>query len=575
MRKIVISLCAVFTLTACTEILRKPTFQLNDIENAQEDVAYEVTGFEATPQIVSRANSAPFVLYVNVGGNGDAAVQRVPEKALFSGRKPRANQRPKYRIGVGDTIEVLQTGHGKSTQGIATREVLRNAYLVNEKGAISLIEGQSVMVAGLTIADATQAVNAALGAAPAPTRTARVPRDFPTTPPPTYLLGVGDIIRVSQLVETTNEEGRLVQTIRNSSNTVASNGLVSILLAGDIEAAGMSLSQVRDQVVQAATRNAGSLDTVVEIATYASQSALVPGALGTRVIPITDQPTTYATLIAQLNPPFAGGRDYRVDLERNGEVYQMNASTLVSTPSHTKHYVFNGDRVTISEITQTSKAQLTVTNFGARTLTYLRINDAGEAPVHQGREVPFDLRGTDLRQFLVKQGIDVTQNEDLLVRLNRGSRTYNLSAQSVVLNSPNLRYWLAPDDNIVVENIAYVGNSAILVGELGNPRQLPVDKYRRTTLTNALFDGEAFSDEDADFKHIYVLRGEGLKYAAYHFDISQVLNLSLAERFELRPGDIVFVRTRPLTRYARALSLALGVSEGTRRAVRSAADLVK
>lgn len=575
MRKIVISFCAVFTLTACTEILRKPNFQLDDIENAYEDVAYEVTGFEATPQIVSRANSAPFVLYVNVGGKGDAPVQRVPEKALFSGRKPRANQRPKYTIGVGDTIEVLQTGHGKNAQGIATREVLRNAYTVNEKGMISLIEGRSVMVAGMTIADATQAVNAALNAVPAPSRTARIPRDFPTTPPPPYTLGVGDIIRVSQFVETTNEEGRLVHTIQNSRNTVASSGFVSILLAGDIEAVGMSLSQVRDQVLQAATRNAGSLDTVVEIENYASQSAVVTGDLGTRIIPITDRPTTYASLIAQLNPSFAGGRDYRVNLERNGEVYQMKASTLVSTPSHKKHYVFNGDRATIREITPTSKAQLTVTNFGARTLTYLRINDASEAPVHQGSEVPFDLRGTDLRQFLVKQGIDVTQNEDLLIRLNRGNRTYNLSAQSVVLNSPNLRYWLAPGDNIIVENIAYVGSSAILVGELGNPRQLPVDKYRRTTLTQALFDGEAFSDEDADFKNIYVLRGEGLKYEAYHFDISQVLNLSLAERFELRPGDIVFVRTRPFTRYARALSLALGGLDGNQRVVRNVAGLVK
>lgn len=551
------ALCVMSLLAGCSEVLRQPHFNLDTVENPDAEITYDVTGYDVTPAVVARANTSPFVRYVNVGGNGTAPVRRVPESQLFSGAKPPANKRPDYVIGVGDTVAVSRTGYTVNANGVQTRQVANNTYLVSEKGAIDLLEGRSVVVEGLTIADARSAVQAALRTTVSTEETGFSQIEFPSTPPPTYRLGVGDVIRVSRLIETTDVEGGLEQRVQTSQSVVGSTGVVSILQLGEIEAEGLTLPQVRDRVLQETIRNAGGIDTVVEIQNFASKSALITGDLGTRIVPVTDQPQTYDRLIAQTNPSFAGGRDYRVKLERGGQTYQVSAKALVMGLAGPSSYVFDGDRITITEMLPASDIQVNVTNFGARSLTYLRVSDNDAALAQQGRAVPFDLRGIDLRGLLVGQGVDVTQNEDLLVRLNRGSETYRLSAQSAVLNNPSRRYWLAPDDHVVVEDIAYVGDNALLVGEIGLPRQLPINQHSRTTLSQALFDGGAFSAGDADFRHVYVLRGEGLAYDAYHFDITQVLNLGLAEDFELRPGDIMFVRTRPLSRYTRALAVAL------------------
>lgn len=557
MRFSYLAICVMSLLVGCTEVLRQPNFNLDNVENPDVNFTYEVTGYDVTPKVVRDANKQPFVRYVNVGGNGVEPVRRVPESHLFSGQKPPVNKRPKYIIGVGDTVAVTRTGYTTNANGVQTRQVIKNNYLVDEKGAIDLIEGRSVVVDGLTIADARTAVRAALRTTEDPQKVDVAQIDFPSTRPPTYRLGVGDVIRVSRLIEAANAEGALEQKVQTSQSVVGPTGVVSILQLGEIEAVGLTLPQMRDRVLQETIRNAGGIDTVVEIQSFASKSALITGDLGTRIVPVTDKPMTYDRLIAQLNPTFTGGRDFRVRLERDGHVYQMNARSVVTGPVGQMSYVIDGDRITITEILPSSDAQLNLIDFGARTLTYLRVSENDAALTQQGRMVPFDLRGVDLRGLLVAQGIDVTQNEDLLVRLNRGSKTFHLSAQSAVLENPNLRYWLAPGDHVVVEDIAYVGDNALLVGEIGVPRQLPINRKSRTTLSQALFDGGAFRAADADFSHVYVLRGEGLKYDAYHFDITQVLNLSLAEDFELRPGDIVFVRTRPLSRYTRALAVAL------------------
>lgn len=559
MRISLLVLCLLFMLAGCTEVLRQPHFSLDTVENPDSEITYEVTGYDITPTVVARANASPFVRYVNVGGNGSAPVRRVPESQLFAGEKPPANKRPEYLIGVGDTIEVSQTGYTKNENGVPTRHVTKNTYLVSEKGAIDLIEGRSVVIEGLTIADARSAVQAALRAKLNSEKAGFSENDFPSTKPHTYRLGVGDVIQVSRLIETANGEGTLEQKVQTSQSVVGSTGVVSILQLGEIEAEGLTLPQVRDRVIQETIRGAGGIDTVVEIQTFASKTALITGDLGTRIIPVTDQPLTFDRLIAQLNPTFAGGRDYRVKLERNGQAYQVRAKSLVMGQKGPNSYVLDGDRITITEMLPESEIHLKVINFSARLLTYLRVSDNDAALQQQGRAVSFDLRGVDLRGLLVGQGVDVTQNEDLLVRLSRGAKTYRLSAQSAVLMNPSKRYWLAPDDHVVVEDIAYVGENALLVGEIGVPQQLPINRHSRTTLSQALFDGGAFSAEEADFRHVYVLRGDGRRYDAYHFDITQVLNLGLAEDFELRPGDIVFVRTRPLSRYTQALAVALNL----------------
>lgn len=544
-------------LAGCEEVLRDQNFELDQVSNPEQDFKYEVVGYTVTPEIVSRANQSPFLRYASIGGTGVGPVLRVPERDLFAGPKPPANKRIEYTIGVGDSIQVIRAGFSTTVNGVQTKQAINNSYLVDERGAVDLLEGRSVVLGGLTIELAKSVVEAALSSTSSPQRASANPRSFPGTHPGEYRLGVGDIVRVSRLNEVTNSNGSVEQKVETSLSTVGSNGFVSILQLGEIEAVGLTLSQIRDRAIQEAIRTASGIDTVVEIQNFDSKKAFVSGDLGTHLISITDKPLTYGRLLAQLKPNFSGDRDYRLTLERGGETYHAMARDLMLGKAGGNSFVFDGDRLIVAEQLPETQLDLKVVNYGAKFISYLRVTDDDAALAQQGKMVSFDIRGIDLRQLLISQGIDLTKNEDLLIKLSRGKETFRLSAQSVVLDHPSRRYWLAPDDHVVVEDIAYSGENALIVGEVGVPKQLPVNQHSRTTLSQALFDSGAFSATDADFSHVYVLRGGGLKYDAYHFDISQVLNLGLVDSFELRPGDIMFVRTRPITRYTRALAIAL------------------
>ena len=62
----------------------------------------------------------------------------------------------------------------------------------------------------------------------------------------------------------------------------------------------------------------------------------------------------------------------------------------------------------------------------------------------------------------------------------------------------------------------------------------------------------------SDFSQIYVLRKKQKSFQAFHLDITDPTRVSLSNLFEMRPDDIVFVATQPLSLYSRALSQILG-----------------
>lgn len=556
MKALIYLICTSVILTACSPILRQPEFSDVQAEQPAEEIEYKVKTIDVTRDVVESANKDSFVRFVNWGRGGGAPVRRVPESEIFAGKKPVANKKALYRLSAGDELELTRFGQKVFETGIVTRGKQTASYVVDERGAIELDLGRTVFVQGLTIDEATSAIRSAVASYESGEQKNVDSVDLPTQSPPIYRLGEGDVLRITTLAYAFGSEEASGPRIVESVNVVGPDGAVSILTLGEIEVLGLTLAEVRNRVLQEARRNAVGEDIAVEVEDYRSQSIVVSGSVATATIPVTNNKQTYDQVIAKLLPTVSKNQDFRVTLTRDGKTYEMLASDILKRPR--RYYVFDGDQLIISEqLSSSSNVKIVISEFGARRLTYLRVTSAASEAEVQSRIVPIDLRGLDLRQLLIEQGVDVNLNRDLLVRLSRGNETFRMSAQSVLLKSPNLRYWLEPDDHVTVEDIPYVGDTALLVGELESPKQLRLNRHVRTTLSDALFQGGLFEDQDADFKHIYVLRGGGVQFDAYHFDVTQVLNLSLAKDFELRPGDIVFVRTRPLTRYNRALGLAL------------------
>ena len=79
-------------------------------------------------------------------------------------------------------------------------------------------------------------------------------------------------------------------------------------------------------------------------------------------------------------------------------------------------------------------------------------------------------------------------------------------------------------------------------------------------MSEVLERARAFDVKEADVRHIYVLRKESSgKFNAFRFDVSNVINFGLVEKLEMRPSDIVLVRTLPLYRFNRFINAVFGI----------------
>ena len=72
-----------------------------------------------------------------------------------------------------------------------------------------------------------------------------------------------------------------------------------------------------------------------------------------------------------------------------------------------------------------------------------------------------------------------------------------------------------------------------------------------------IFSGNVLNKVTSDLAK-YIIRKKIKKFDAYHLDITDPTRVNLANEFEMRPDDIVFVATQPLSLYSRTLSQILG-----------------
>ena len=115
-----------------------------------------------------------------------------------------------------------------------------------------------------------------------------------------------------------------------------------------------------------------------------------------------------------------------------------------------------------------------------------------------------------------------------------------------------------PGDRITVEPLRYKMEKVLLVGETGAQRAIPIDSDLRPSLSDTIFSGTVLNSTTSDFSQIYVLRKKKKSFQAFHLDITDPTRVSLSNLFEMRPDDIVFVATQPLSLYSRTLSQILG-----------------
>lgn len=154
----------------------------------------------------------------------------------------------------------------------------------------------------------------------------------------------------------------------------------------------------------------------------------------------------------------------------------------------------------------------------------------------------------------------VTETADQrLVTLSRNGRVYPIDLTALYENGDLQSNVLLQDGDIL--NAWDVSLSKVFVlGEVGSQRSLLMNKGRMS-LAEALGEAGGFDRTAANTSMVFVIRATTTKPEIYHLDASTADAMLLAERFPLRPRDVVYVDTAAVTRWNRVISQILPTAQ--------------
>ena len=145
------------------------------------------------------------------------------------------------------------------------------------------------------------------------------------------------------------------------------------------------------------------------------------------------------------------------------------------------------------------------------------------------------------------------------VLLTRKGTTYRVDIQAMYEEGATEQNALLESGDILnVSDRSF--NKIFVLGEVQKPGSLVMTK-KRSTLAEALSDAGYISQEKSNPKWIYVMRGENETPELFHLDGSSPDAMLLADRFALRPRDIIYVDAADVVRWNRVITNILPTAQ--------------
>jgi polysaccharide export outer membrane protein len=167
-------------------------------------------------------------------------------------------------------------------------------------------------------------------------------------------------------------------------------------------------------------------------------------------------------------------------------------------------------------------------------------------------DVPFTLS-----EAINRAGGFLPTADDSHLLLTRGDRTWRLNFQDILAKGNRAGQILLKDgDSLQVPNSQEA--PVYMMGEVNRPGSMSM-VHGRLTLAQAISLAGGIDGATADARSIYVIRkGEAASSAdAFHLDARNPATMVLADQFQLRPRDIVYVDAGTLVRWSRVMNLLL------------------
>lgn len=161
-----------------------------------------------------------------------------------------------------------------------------------------------------------------------------------------------------------------------------------------------------------------------------------------------------------------------------------------------------------------------------------------------------------LPEALARAGGLLPSADRSAISITRGDKTTLVNLQKLTEDNinPN-QILLAAGDMVRV--LGREDAKVYVLGEVTAPKPVPM-KFGKLSLNEALGEAIGVSQITSDPTQIYVLRNEkGDQPEIYHLNASTPYNYILAEGFQLRPRDVVYVDPAPIVRWNRVISLLL------------------
>lgn len=192
---------------------------------------------------------------------------------------------------------------------------------------------------------------------------------------------------------------------------------------------------------------------------------------------------------------------------------------------------------------------------------------AGQIYIDGEVHTPGDLQINDIPMSLaeaVSRAGGFTSNADeSRVDLTRNGKTIRIDLPKLIRSGHNPSdILLKPHD--IVRIAARDENGVYVMGEVNRPATITPMKDGRLTLSEAISQAGSLNPNTAEAKQLYVIRGYDVShdtpaanFQVYHLDATSPVSMLLANQFQLRSKDIVYVDNGALVKFNRVLNMLL------------------
>jgi len=193
------------------------------------------------------------------------------------------------------------------------------------------------------------------------------------------------------------------------------------------------------------------------------------------------------------------------------------------------------------------KVQLDVRMVAFRSQQVYVVGEVAKPGIQQVTDIPMTIL-----EAVNRAGGFTPEADYSRVLLTRRGTTYLVDIQAMYdYGATEQNALLEQGDIVNVSDRSY--NKIFVLGEIAKPGSLVMNK-KRSTLAEALSDAGYINQNTSDPRWIYVMRGNTDTPEVFHLDSRLPDAMLLADRFPLRPRDIVYVDAAAVVRWQRVIA---------------------